>query len=209
MSRSLLSADLMHSHGGGRTRTVWNPNSSLGGAVNVVSTNTGGGAFAFTTSQLASFRIIQQYYSSLMSNKQYSDIPTSFVKYLTLYNTVTTAQKYYKSNTSLYILFQITAEALTGAMNSYGLNTLNVELKVQNIDLQNVIEQLLSKENVKTAYAEVSGGLEMTKTFELAPLFVYYIQLYGVPEMGAGFDPNKLYIVLTALENSGIDPYNS
>jgi len=131
------------------------------------------------------------------------------VKYLTLYNTVTTAQKYYKSNTSLYILFQITAEALTGAMNSYGLNTLNVELKVQNIDLQSVIEQLLSKENVKTAYAEVSGGLEMTKTFELAPLFVYYIQLYGVPEMGAGFDPNKLYIVLTALENSGIDPYNS
>jgi hypothetical protein len=36
---------------------------------------------------------------------------------------------------------------------------------------------------------------------------MYYIKYYGVPEAGVGFDPKKLIIILNALENSGIDPY--
>jgi hypothetical protein len=47
----------------------------------------------------------------------------------------------------------------------------------------------------------------MVQTFELAPLFTYYIKMYGIPAPGVGFDPVKLNIVLTALENMGIDPY--
>jgi hypothetical protein len=48
----------------------------------------------------------------------------------------------------------------------------------------------------------------MHQTFQLAPLFRYYIRLYGVPEPGVGFDATKLALILTAMENSGIDPYN-
>jgi hypothetical protein len=143
-----------------------------------------------------------------MSNRTYENIPTDFVDYLRLYQLVTRVLNTNRSNTSLAVLLQITLDGLTGALNSYGLNTTNVELEVQNVYLQGTIEEMLSQQNVQTTYTNTSGTLDMTKTLVLAPLFVYYIQLYGVPEPGAGFDPGKLSIVLNALENNGIDPYN-
>lgn len=204
MSRSLINGSVGY-HGG--SRAVWAPNSTLGGAVNVVSTGGGGGAFKLTPQQLASFRVIQNSYSSQTANRTYENIPTDFVAYLNLYQVVIQTQRQYMKNSSLDIILQITAEALTGALNSYGLNTLNVELAVQNAYLQNTIEEFLSGQNINPVYTSTSGTLSMTKTLVLAPLFVYYIDLYGLPAPGVGFDPNKLSLVLTALENSGIDPY--
>ena len=212
MSRSMISG-MLDTHGG-RTRTVWNPNSTLGGAVNVItsagggSTNVISGAFKLTPADLAKFRIIETDYTLPMANQTYENIPTDFVEYLRLYQTVLRVLNANRRNTSLSILLQITLDGLTGALNSYGLNTTNVELEVQNVFLQGTIDQMLSQENVRTTYTNNSGTLDMTKTLVLAPLFVYYIQLYGVPEPGVGFDPKKLLIVLNALENSGIDPYN-
>ena len=200
MSRSLITGQ-----GGGSSRTVWNPNSSLGGAVNVITPTGGGGALKLK--DLPSFRIIQQNYTTHNANRTYENIPPDFIAYLNLYQIVVRTQNQYLSNPSVSVLLQITADALTGALNSYGLNTLNVELSVQNTYLQNTIEELLSGQNVNPAYSDSTGTLAMTKTLVLAPLFVYYIDLYGLPEPGVGFDPNKLSIVLAALENSGIDPY--
>ena len=200
MSRSLITGQ-----GSGSSRTVWNPNSSLGGAVNVVTPTVGGGALKLK--DLPSFRIIQQDYTTHNANRTYEQIPPDFIAYLNLYQIVVRTQNQYLSNPSVSVLLQITADALTGALNSYGLNTLNVELSVQNTYLQNTIEELLSGQNVNTAYSDSTGTLAMTQTLVLAPLFVYYIDLYGLPEPGVGFDPNKLSIVLAALENSGIDPY--
>lgn len=213
MSRSMISG-MLDTHGG-RTRTVWNPNSTLGGAVNVIASTGGGGTgggtggtFKLTPADLAKFRIIETDYTFPMANQTYENIPTDFVEYLRLYQTVLRVLNANRRNTSLSILLQITLDGLTGALNSYGLNTTNVELEVQNVFLQGTIDQMLSQENVRTTYTNNSGTLDMSKTLVLAPLFVYYIQLYGVPEPGAGFDPKKLLIVLNALENSGIDPYN-
>ncbi len=192
---------------------VWNPTTSLGGAVNIIGGGGGGGgggrggAFALSPSQLASFRVIEQNYTFPASTRTYEDIPTDFIQYLNLYQLVTRTRTQYSSNRSLDILLQITQEALTAALNAYGLNTLNIELSVQNTFLQGTIEELLSGQNIRSAYSETSGTLNMTRTLELAPLFVYYMKIYGVPAAGEGFDPNKLSFVLTALENSGIDPY--
>jgi len=108
----------------------------------------------------------------------------------------------------LDILFQITADALTGAINSYGLNTLNIELTVQQTYLQHTIEEFLSGRNILSAYSDADGTISMTKTLVLAPIFVYYIKIYGAPQPGEGFDPNKLVLVYNSLVNSGIDPYN-
>jgi len=203
MSRSMITGNL---EGGGK-RTVWTPNTSLGGAVNVSKPSVGT-AFNFTTSEFATFNTVEQNYTYPMSNRRYENIPTGFTDYLILYQTLVSTQYTNRKNTSLNLLIQIAIDALTGAINSYGLNALNVELDVQNTYLQNTIEELLSQQNVQPAYSDTTGTLDMTKTLVLAPLFAYYINIYGIPEPGVGFDPNRLSVVLTALQNSGIDPYN-
>ena len=204
MSRSIVSGQVASAG----SRAVWSPNSSLGGAMNVIATiTTGGTAFNLTKAEYAVLRTIEQDYTSQTANRTYENIPTSFVQYLRLYQQVLKLQTTYKTNANLEILLKITSEALTGALNSYGLNAQAIELGVQNVYLQGVIEELLSNQNSFTAYADITGTIGMAKTFVLAPLFMYYIKQYGLPEPGVGFEPNKLAIILTALENSGIDPY--
>ncbi len=204
MSRSNVSGQVVVG-----SRTVWTPNSSLGGALNVTTTTTtgAGGAFKLTPFELALLRKVEQNYTSHTANRTYENIPTSFIEYLKLYQQILLLRATYKQNAGLDILLQITGEALTGALNSYGLNTQAIEIGVQNTYLQGVIEELLSQQNVKTAYSDITGTISMAKTFVLAPLFMYYMKQYGVPDPGVGFDPNKLVLILTALENSGIDPY--
>jgi len=208
MSRSNVSGLIMVG-----SRNVWNPNSSLGGALNVVQTGTGtttgGIIFNLTALEIASLRKVEQEYTIHNANRTYENIPTSFIEYLKLYQQILKLRATYKKNIGLDILLQITGEALTGALNSFGLNTQAIEVGVQNTYLQGVIEELLSQQNVKTAYSDVAGTISMSKTFILAPLFMYYMKQYGVPEPGVGFDPNKLVLILTALENSGIDPYQT
>ena len=170
-------------------------------------TGAGGGAFKLTPFELALLRKVEQNYTSHTANRTYENIPTSFIEYLKLYQQILLLRATYKQNAGLDILLQITGEALTGALNSYGLNTQAIEIGVQNTYLQGVIEELLSQQNVKTAYSDITGTISMAKTFVLAPLFMYYMKQYGVPDPGVGFDPNKLVLILTALENSGIDPY--
>ena len=206
MSRSNVSGRIVTG-----SRTVWNPNSSLGGAMNVIATTAtvGGITFQLTTDEFASLQKVERNYTSHTANRTYENIPTNFIEYLKLYQQILKLKTKYNKNAGIDLLLQITAEALTGALNSYGLNTQAIELNVQNSYLQGVIEELLSQENVKTAYADVVGTLSMSKTFVLAPLFMYYMKQYGVPEPGVGFDPTRLAIILTALENSGIDPYQA
>ena len=205
MSRSVISGLMVANNS---TRTVWTPNSSLGGALNILYFATGGGAIKLTDVEYGFLRRIEQEYTSQTANRTYENIPTSFIEYLKLYQQVLKLKTKYRKNRYIDILLQITAEALTGALNSYGLNTHAIEIDVQNTYLQNVIEELLSKQNVHTAYSDICGTISMSKTFKLAPLFTYYIKQYGLPAPGVGFDPKRLAIILTALENSGIDPYD-
>lgn len=157
--------------------------------------------------ELESLRRIEQFYTSQLANKTYENIPTSFTDYLHLFNVVHIAQAKYASNAPLALLFKITEEGLTGAMNAYGLNTLNVELTIENTYLQGVLEEIINGVNVTKAFDLNTGTLAMSRTFELAPLFQYYIKIYGLPDPGIGFDPVKLNIILKALESNGIDPY--
>jgi hypothetical protein len=92
-------------------------------------------------------------------------------------------------------------------MNSYGLNKRNIELDIQNEWYQSQLQQIINGINVKDVFDENEGTLAMARTFELAPLFRYYIRFYGMPEPGTGFDPVKLNVVLAALDTLGIDPY--
>ena len=191
-------------------KNIMNPVSNPYGQVKVINTGGGGGGGGgnvITPEELASLEEIEQLYTSNLAGKTYLHIPTNFTQYLKLFDIVNNAYKKHMSNKGLALLFQITTEGLTGAMNAYGLNTLNVELEIQNNWYQEQIQLIINGINVNPAFDLNVGTLSMSQTFELAPLFMYYIKLYGTPAPGAGFDPAKLNIVLTALENMGIDPY--
>jgi hypothetical protein len=160
----------------------------------------------FSMETYNALKAVQQYYTFNMANEKYNQIPTDYEKFLRLYNIIHTS--YLKiSDKNLKLLFQITEEGLTGAMNSYGLNYTTTELTLENAVLRKQIEEILSGKNVKNAFTASNGQLSVRKTFTLAPLFSYYIMLYGMPEAGVGFDQYKLSVLLSVLEKNCIDPY--
>ncbi len=203
-SKNMFSSTLV----GYETKSMVNSVLGMNASKNINYGDPGGGdGISITLLELESLRTIQTLYTSQLASRNYANIPIDLTKYLKLREIASTAQTKYKSNAALAVLFQITVDGITGTINTYGLNTLNIETQVQNTYLQGVIEEIISGINVTKAFDENVGTLSMSKTFELAPLFRYYISLYGVPEIGVGFDPVKLALVLTALQNSGIDPY--
>ena len=200
-SKSMFSSTMI----GFETRSVINP-------VGIAYSTTYGegicGSVSITKSELESLISIQKLYTSHIEDKTYTDIPVNFSQYLKLRNIAYNAIKKYKCNRALSLLFQITVDGITGAINAYGLNTSNTETKIQNIYLQTKINEIINGVNVTNAFDDACGTLSMKRTFKLAPLFQYYIRLHGFPQPGVGFDPVKLALILTIMENAGIDPYN-
>ena len=202
-SKSMFSSTMV----GFETKSMINPVGKIYNAISDGGGGGGGGGISITHMELETLLSIQTLYTSRLANKNYTDIPVDFSQYLKLRSIANDAVSKYHDIPALSILFQITVDGITGAINIFGLNTLNTETKVQNLYLQGVIQEIINGVNVTKAFDETSGTLAMNQSFQLAPLFRYYISLYGLPEPGVGFDPVKLSLVLTALENSGIDPY--
>jgi hypothetical protein len=179
------------------SRTVIDP-------LGVVGMGVGGGFLSADT--IKALKAVQEYYTMNLANKTYDKVPTDYTKFLHLFYTIRASYNKAGSH-NMRLLLKITEEGLVGAMNSYGLNYTVVETKLQNTMLQNTIEDILSGKNVKNAFGSNTGQLTIKKTFTLAPLFSYYILLYGMPEAGVGFDQNKLSILLSIFEKNGMNPY--
>jgi len=145
-------------------------------------------------------------YTSNIANQQYQLIPTDLERYLVLHNTVYDTQLI-QTNTNIVKLFKITNDGLHGSINTYALYTSNIQLSLNSILLQKKIEEILSGKNEQQAMSNTSGQFTATQTFVLAPLFSYYIVMYGIPAYGVGFDPVKLSIISKILTENGIDPY--
>jgi len=166
-----------------------------------------GSGFEITAEVIEAIKTIQQKYTFNMANQKYAKIPTDYLQFLKLYGTV--ENTYNKTrNQNLKTLYLITIEGLQGAMQSYSLNYSNTELKIERSQLNKTIEEILSGINKKKALtAEAGGNFSIKKTFTLAPLFSYYIWLYGMPAYGVGFDESKLSVLLSIFEKNGINPY--
>jgi hypothetical protein len=160
----------------------------------------------FSMETYNALRAVQEFYTWNLANKEYAKIPTDYNKFLRLYYIISD-QLSKISNKNLKLLFQITEEGLQGAMNAYGLNYTNVELTIENAALKKQIEDILSGKNKKNAFNSSGGQFTVKKSFTLAPLFSYYIMLYGMPEAGVGFDQDKLSVLLNVLEKHCINPY--
>jgi len=145
-------------------------------------------------------------YTTFLANRQYQSIPTDLNQSLILYDDIY-QQRATATNTNLLILLQITMDGIQGTMNAYTLYTQNISLSLKNIILEKKIDDILSGKNEIKAMSDTCGQFTATKTFILAPLFSYYIMMYGLPAFGVGFDPEKLAIILKVLTSNGIDPY--
>lgn len=149
---------------------------------------------------------IENEYVSKEAAKKYLEIPELMAQYLSLNDTMMTSIAKQR-NTNLRLLFQIAKDGLLGALNSKTLNSDNVDLNFQVLMLNKKVEDILSGKNEMVAMGDVQGEFTITKTFKLAPLYSYYIYLYGMPAYGVGFDAAKLSLLVTIMNKYGINPY--
>lgn len=186
------------------TTSILTPVTVLGGCV-LAKRPTNCNPFSLTVPQRTALTKIESQYTIHLEDKQYQNVPTDTVQYLQLYNAVLQTQASFAGNSDVSLLLKITKEALEGAMNVYGLNVQNINLHIQNNYLEEIIRELLKESNRVPAFGNNPGAMTILQGFDLANLFKYYIQMYGLPSPGAGFDTNKLYVVYQALEAAGID----
>jgi hypothetical protein len=144
-------------------------------------------------------------YVARLATRQFASITTSLNEALILYDQIYQLQQTRKSEIVITLL-QLTMNGLQGAMNVYVLYTRNIELQMSNTILEKKIETILSGKNDITAMTNGSGQIDIVKTFKLAPLYSYYIMMYGMPAFGVGFDLEKLSIIQKVLIENGIDP---
>ena len=149
---------------------------------------------------------IQNQYVSKEAAKKYLEIPELMSQYLSLNDTMT-ASIAKQRNTNLRLLFKIANDGLLGALNSKTLNADNVDLNFQVLMLNKKVDDILSGKNEVVAMGNVQGEISITKTFKLAPLYSYYIYLYGMPAYGVGFDAAKLALLVAIMNKYGINPY--
>ena len=149
---------------------------------------------------------IENEYVKNEAMKKYLAIPESMPQYLSLNDTMSIAIGKQR-NTNLRLLFQIAADGLLGSLNSKGLSSNNTDLNFQVLMLNAKVADILSGKNDTVAMGNTSGEITITKTFKLAPLYSYYIYLYGMPAYGVGFDATKLSLLVSIMNKYGVNPY--
>jgi hypothetical protein len=161
----------------------------------------------FSQDIINSLKKIEQQYTSNLANGSYTKIPGDYVEFSKLYSQIANIQLGVLDS-SISILLKITQEGLKGAMNALGLSSRVVESNVKNIVLQNQVNQLEAGFNQLDIYSNTNGQIQITQTFMLAPLYSYYVLLYGVPCPGEGFDPLLISQLASVLEENNIPLYN-
>lgn len=160
----------------------------------------------FTSENLDALNKIHKFYTKPLGNQNYSDIPDNYLEYSDLYSSISNLQLK-TSNKNIKLLLKITCEGLTGAIHSFGLDKSIIDLNIQNILLNNKIHDLLTNKNEQFALNNTDKKYTLQKTFTLAPIYSYYITIFGLPEKGAGFDPIKIQSLLSILQKYNINPY--
>ena len=201
ISKSMFSNDVKVNY----HRPMYNPVSSS----NKLGIGSGGGGeFSLISDyDLVDLKIIQMFYSSKIRDNLYEQIPNEYDKYIKLYYAIEKIKEKI-TNQKLLTMVQIAQDTLKGAINAYALYGTNIALTIDKVGLKKTIEDILSGKNEKfIEMAQATGQLVITKTFKLAPLFNYYIIVYGMPAFGVGFDPIKIKFLTDILIKNGINPY--
>ena len=202
-SKSLFTNNTVFSN----TRSLFNP-ISFATAVQTIGTGTSQELDFLTQYYMDIIRLIQTDYSSKIANQTYEAIPTDYSQYTNLVKEVQDMRSK-TTNASVLLLLQIAEDTLRGAFNSLSLYGDNLLLQLDKADLQKQIADILSDKNVTSIQSSMStNNMTLTQSFQLAPVFNYYIRIYGAPLQGQGFDPVKIAFLIYTLQENGVDPYS-
>jgi hypothetical protein len=154
------------------------------------------------------FDYVEKAYGQPLANRNYQIVPTDYARFIELYNLIVDISAK-TTNPNMLLLLKLSIDALEGATNAYNLYGQTLALQVDKINIQNRFNEVLSNKNERPAEipSQTQGQLAITQTFTLAPVFNYYILIFGIPVYGVGFDPSKISFLVGVLSSMGINPY--
>ena len=147
------------------------------------------------------FHHLEKKYTEPLASKNYQNIKCNLLEYSELYSYISKIELNSKQK-NMKLLFKISLQGLAGAIHAFDLNKKNVELNVENLVLKNKLETVLCGKNQKEA-KDANANISLVKTFTLAPLYSYYIILFGQPEQG--FEHDKLNQIKDFMKNYNIE----
>ena len=146
-----------------------------------------------TLPQFNALRTVYTSYSSMLSSKKYEQIPQSITQYMALVKVIKTIDI---ADPIFFLLISIVSNILLGSTFANKLYASYAYNEIAIITLNKRIEEILSNvNNVQTSTG--TGQFQVTQFVKLSPIYSYYVHLYGMPEFGIGFDPNKLAFLKT------------
>ena len=141
---------------------------------------------------------VHDLYTVVLASRTYDKLPTDYDQYITFLNDLKTIDVH--GNLTLRLLVEIAKETLIGSMNVTAMYQSVVYNDLQVLLLNKRIDDIMKNKNVSSTISEgVTADFTMVKVFKLSPIYSYYIQLYGMPSFGVGFDPDKLTCLQRAL----------
>jgi len=150
---------------------------------------------------------LETLYGQNAANRRFEYIPTGLKLHDNLYvaisNIIDQATDY-----RMVLIMTLVRDLLDGTYNATKIYGSNILLTADKANLQKQIQDILSNKNVKNIDAcGARGQLSITKSFKLAPVYNYYIIVYGIPQQGTGFDPIKVKYLTDLLKENNIDPF--
>lgn len=158
----------------------------------------------FSQSTVSSINNVLSDYTQPLADKQYNSIDSDRSRYLKL---LTSLAQLTVKNPILKSMMDITIDGLIASQDLKNLYERNLDLMMQITDLEKQIDTILSGKNEIKTMSGATGQFGLSKTFVLAPVYSVYINLYGMPAYGVGFDPFKLNTIANILESKGIQPF--
>jgi hypothetical protein len=140
-------------------------------------------------------------YTNHLCCKSYDKIQNDLLEYSELYTRISKIEFNAKQK-NMKLLLKISLQGLTGAVHAFHLNKQNIELNLENLVLKNKVETIISNKNTHPVN-NLEANMSVVKTFTLAPLYSYYIVLFGIPENG--FEPDKINQIAHFMQKYDID----
>jgi hypothetical protein len=158
-----------------------------------------------TSDDYFQLKAIELKYGQPLLNRRYEAIPDDNTQYVQYYAFIHSLMGKMQDK-KMVILLQLALDALAGAINAYAVYGNSLSYQISNTALQRQINAILSGINTRES-VNATGKMALTKALTLAPVYNYYIAIYGMPVYGAGFDPLKVNFLISLLKRNNIDPY--
>jgi hypothetical protein len=140
---------------------------------------------------------IKTNYTNHLKNANYKDVSPDIGIYFYLLDAVKKMIQIEPGNNAYVLLLEICMKALTGSLNMY---TIYERIRLDEatiIRLTLNMNEILSNKNMKSTINTVKGNYAIKKTIQLSSTYSNYINYYGFPAFGEGFDVDKLNFLKT------------